>query len=416
MPAMGSPAALFSSRTPGRSRTLVVLVVAGVAGWLTFAVLMGQMLARTPAGAGFDLELLLTGARRVAAGLSPYEPEMLAGQSVGITTLFFSYPPLVAQALVPVAGVPSIVVLVLLLAAAPLAGAAVSVRLARVHEARLTVRDAFLVALALLPFWFPFTLAMLWGNLDTLFVAGYGLLLLAVVPRVPSRGMVVAAGVALALMTVTKLHPAVLGVWLLARGMRELRRGDEPHRIVGRGLPRSWAIAAVSLVVAIAVAAASLLVGGLGPWADYLAVLRASTVVDLLDPRNLGPAVQVALLLGLGQSALAPMQGVVVVAALAVAVVAALAVDDPLESLLWAAFASLVPLPVTWFHHFAVLFPFGVAAVARVWVDPPARRRALAWMAAALAVGALGFGMAFAWLFLPLFVLAARVSRARSAG
>ena len=138
--------------------------------------------------------------------------------------------------------------------------------------------------------------------------------------------------------------------------------------------------------------------------------------MDLLDPRNLGPAVQVALLLGLGQSALAPMQGVVVVAALAAAVVAALAVDDPLESLLWAAFASLVPLPVTWFHHFAVLFPFGVAAVARVWADPRARRRALAWMAAALAVGALGFGMAFAWLFLPLFVLAARVSRARSAG
>jgi hypothetical protein len=172
----------------------------------------------------------------------------------------------------------------------------------------------------------------------------------------------------------------------------------------------------MSLVVALAAVAASLLIGGPGPWADYLAVLRASTVVDLLDPRNLGPAVQVALLLGLGQSALAPMQGVVVVAALAVAVVAALAVDDPLESLLWAAFASLVPLPVTWFHHFAVLFPFGVAAVARVWADPPARRRALAWMAAALAVGALGFGMAFAWLFLPLFVLAARVSRARSAG
>jgi hypothetical protein len=395
---------------------LLVLAVAGAAGWVTFAVLIAGMASRTPPGAGFDLELLLTGGRRVAAGLSPYEPAMLAGESVGITTLFFSYPPLVAQALAPLAGVPWLAVLAVLLAAAPLAGAAVSARVAALHAAPVTGREVFLVALALLPFWFPFTLAMLWGNLDTLFVAGYGLLLLAVVPRAPSRRVVVAAGVALALMSVTKLHPAVLGVWLLARGIRELRRGDEPLRIVGRGLPRSWAIAAVALVVALAVVAASLLIGGPGPWLDYLAVLRASTVVDLLDPRNLGPAVQVALLLGLGQSALAPMQGVIVVAALAVAVVAALAVDDPLESLLWAAFASLVPLPVTWFHHFAVLFPFGVAAVARVWADPPARRRALAWMAAALAVGALGFGMAFAWLFLPLFVLAARVSRARSAG
>ena len=65
------------------------------------------MYAQTPPGAGFDLELLLTGGRRVAAGLSPYEPAMLAGQSVGITTLFYSYPPLVAQAFAPFAAVPS---------------------------------------------------------------------------------------------------------------------------------------------------------------------------------------------------------------------------------------------------------------------------------------------------------------------
>jgi hypothetical protein len=92
-------------------------------------------------------------------------------------------------------------------------------------------------------------------------------------------------------------------------------------------------------------------------------VLRASTVVDLLDARNLGPAVQVALLLGLGQGALGPLQAAVLATALVVAIMAALVVEDPLESLLWAAFASFVPLPVTWFHHFAVLFPFGLAAV-----------------------------------------------------
>ena len=42
-------------------------------------------MARPTPGAGFDLDLLLTGGRRVADGISPYEPSMLAGQSVGIT-------------------------------------------------------------------------------------------------------------------------------------------------------------------------------------------------------------------------------------------------------------------------------------------------------------------------------------------
>ena len=66
---------------------------------------------------------------------------------------------------------------------------------------------------------------MLFGNFDLLFVAFYGLVLLAVVPAAPSRRWVVGAGIAVAVATLTKLHPAVLGVWLLARGVRELRHG-----------------------------------------------------------------------------------------------------------------------------------------------------------------------------------------------
>jgi hypothetical protein len=164
--------------------------------------------------------------------------------------------------------------------------------------------------------------------------------------------------------------------------------------------------------VAAAVLAASLAVGGIGPWQDYLTVLRASTVVDLLDPRNLGPAVQVALLLGLGSGSLAALQAVVLGVALTVAVVAALVLDDPLESLLWATFASLVPLPVTWFHHFAVLFPFGVAAVGRAWAtDARTRRAVLGSLGLALLIGILGFGTAIAWLFVPVFAAAVRLSR-----
>ena len=82
-----------------------------------------------------------------------------------------------------------------------------------------------------------------------------------------------------------------------------------------------------------------------------------------------------------------------VVGALAIAVVSALAVDDTLESLLWGAFASLVVLPVTWFHHFGMLVPFGVAALARGWDGRPAsRRRMLVLTVVAFLVAAFGFG------------------------
>ena len=187
--------------------------------------------------------------------------------------------------------------------------------------------------------------------------------------------------------------------------------------VLGIALPRSWAIAAVAAVAVLVILAASLIVGGLGPWADYLTVLRASTVVDLLDPRNLGPAVQVALLFGLGSGSLAALQAVVLVVALGAAIMAALVVEDPLESLLWGAFASLVPLPVTWFHHFGALFPFGVAAVARSWrADARARRLVLGLMGLAIVIGVIGFGQAVAWLFVPVLVVAVRVSRGSTAG
>ena len=158
------------------------------------------------------------------------------------------------------------------------------------------------------------------------------------------------------------------------------------------------------------------MVGGTGPWADYVTVLRASTVVDLLDIRNLGPAVQVALALGLDASAIAPIQSVVVVAALGVAVVSALAVDDTLESLLWGAFASLIVLPVTWFHHFGMLVPFGVAALARGWDGRPASRRTMVVLTVlGFLVAALGFAQVVSWLLVPIAVALVRVSRPRSA-
>jgi predicted membrane metal-binding protein len=141
-------------------------------------------------------------------------------------------------------------------------------------------------------------------------------------------------------------------------------------------------------------------------------VLRAGASVDLLDVRNLGPAVQVVMLLGLKPSAVGPIEVVILIVALVATIVAALRVRDPLESLLWAAIASFVVLPVTWFHHFAALIPFGVAALVRANpADPRTMQRLLALAIASFAIGAIGFGQPPTWLLAPVFLAGARLSR-----
>ena len=183
-----------------RNRWPVVLAMAGIASWVTFAVVMAGAYAQTPPGAGFDLELLLTGGRRVAEGLSPYEPSMLAG-SPSASRRCSSLPPLVARAFAPFAGVPSVVMLAAaVIVAATLAAVAASI--VRLSSDRVTHRQALLIVLATLPFWFPYTLGMLFGNFDLLFVAFYGLVLLAVVPA-PVATLGRRRGIAVAVATLT---------------------------------------------------------------------------------------------------------------------------------------------------------------------------------------------------------------------
>ena len=168
----------------------------------------------------------------------------------------------------------------------------------------------------------------------------------------------------------------------------------------------------MSIGAVAAVLALSLAIGGLQPWIDYVSVLRAGASVDLLDNRNIGPAVQVVMLLGLGPGAVGPVQLVVLAAALVVTIVAALRVDDPLESLAWGAAASFVVLPVTWFHHFAALIPFGIAALARATVAAPeVRRRLWILLGVTFAIVMIGFAQPPTWLLVPVVLAAARWSR-----
>lgn len=401
--------------SPARLR--VVLATAAVVGWAMFAIIAFRAFQATPRASGFDLELLIAGGRHVAAGQSPYAAAMLAGRSVEIATLFYSYPPLVAQAFSLLAWLPSGAIFAAAVALASVAAVAVGGAIASVIRSTAAARGLLLPLAAALPFWFPFTVGMLFGNLDIFFPALYGLVLIPAI--LPARAehedrWVVIAGIALALASVTKLHPAVLGLWFLVRGAVELRRGDERRPFGPVRLPRSWRVAAVAIVAVAVLVGTSLLVGGTGPWAEYVSVLRAGASVDLLDSRNLGPAVQLVMLLGLPPSAVGPIQVVILIAALVVTTVAALSVKDPLESLLWAAIASFVVLPVTWFHHFAALIPFGVAALVRAdLADRQTRQRFIGLVIASFAIGAIGFGQPPTWLLGPIFLAGARLSRPR---
>jgi hypothetical protein len=405
----------MTSRSPRRSPTRATFawIVLGAAAWLGLAALAAAMYGRDPNSIGFDLELLLLGGRRVAQGISPYDAGLVGGGTVAIESLFYSYPPLVAQAMSVLASVPVLVVLVV---SAFGAGAA-AVLVAGLVERRLTGAPAKLTlpTAALLPLWFPFAIALLFGNLDAWFPALFGLLLVgALAAQRMSEGHegsprdLTVAGLSLALVAITKLHPASLGLWFLIRGARERSDG-------AGGLPPSWRIAAVAAVAGLAAIGLSLAVGDLGPWADYLNVLRAGMNVDLIDSRNLGPAAQIALVGGLDPSALRLIQVGVTAAAIAATAYAAWRLRDPIESLAWATVASFVVLPVTWFHYPAALVPFAVAAVARA-DGAVVRRRTVALAATALLLGIVGIGQWIMWLALAVLLVAIHVSRPVRAG
>jgi hypothetical protein len=163
----------------------------------------------------------------------------------------------------------------------------------------------------------------------------------------------VVGGIALGLMALAKIYPAALGLWLLVLAIRERRE-------VGTAWPLS--IGFVLFATVAVVVGLSVLAWGPGPWADYVAVVRQASGVDVIVRANVGPAALVAGWLGLGEAAARLLQlAVVVVAAVALAW-AGWTRRDPLVGATVAAVASLVVLPLTWLHYPAALIAFGLAA------------------------------------------------------
>jgi len=385
---------------PGRAVTTALVV--GFIGWIGTIWIGLQLAGRSPSSLGFDLELLMRAGREVAAGHSPYAPELVAGGPPLATSLFYSYPPPVAQVFSLVAWMPSGLMLVAWAAGAVLGFLVVTELLRRrlaPHRSRLEV---LLVALACAPLTLPFAVGVLFGNLDVWFPFLYGTMLLAAVA--PGRGKAIAAGVALSVAAL-KLHPASIGVWFLVRALRQHRRDE------GRSAALVVGSAAVfgGLVVVVSIA-----IWGTTVWVEYADVVRAGAQATIVDPRNAGIAASVVALVG-GSDALARSLHLVVgVAAILVTIWAAWRRSDPVESFAWATTASLATLPVTWYHYPSALIPVAVAAILRTPSQSMRRVSALVTAGAVVAAVALVW-LPLLWLAAGLIVWSARASAPTSA-
>jgi hypothetical protein len=381
-------------REPRVPLSTAAWIIVGVTGWAGLAVIGVQLAAMNPPRVGDDLRLLLGAATRWHDGAPIYEAAAANGSLVA-ESLFYSYPPVVAQALVPLVALPFWAVLGGWAVGAGAGVAAVAHRFGRMGQS-VTLR-----ATALAAFVYPFAIAVLFGNLNEWFPLLFGLVLLAVLS--PGRGSAVVGGAALAVASVAKLHPATLGVWLLARRLR-----DGPTGPAGR-------ILAIGIVGGLGLLAASLLVGGVGPWADYLAFLRGGAgQADIVSQLNVGPASQIALALGLSEAAARTIQIPVTLAALAITLGAGRLIEDPVGSFGVATIASLVALPVTWFHYPVALIPVAIAAATRA--DQAARPATmLALVAAVVTAGMAIVAPVAVWIAAIFVLVAVRFSRPRFA-
>jgi hypothetical protein len=375
---------------------MLIWLVLGCIGWLGALALGAALWNADPRAAGFDWRLVVEAGARVAAGQSPYDPALLSGApDLAAVDLFYSYPPPVAQAAALIASTPLLVSLLVLDAVAVIGALVVADRLAA-RRTDLTPIDVVVPVLAVLPLLFPVTIALVFGNVDVLYPLLYGAVLIAATAGAGTR-TAVAGGIALGIATVAKIHPAGVGLWLMVRGLRE-RRDSVPAR--------AWRILAAALVTGLAAIGLSLVVGGTGPWLDYGRVVGVASGADVVVRANIGPAAQIALLAGLGEETARALHLVVVALAAGATAWAAWSIRDTLVSLAVSATASLVLLPITWYHYPPALVPFAIAALMRARDSGRGREIALLVATAGVVASAAAALPVAIWLAVALVVAA----------
>lgn len=388
---------------PSVGMPIAAAMVAGTLGWIGLLAIGLQLAAATPSNLGFDLELLLQAGRDIANGRSPYAPGLVSGIAPTATHLFYSYPPPVAQAMTLLAFVPSPVALVAWSLVALGGLLAVTEGLRRHYAPRRSRVEAMVVAAALAPLTLPLAVGLLFGNYDVLFPVLYGAMLLASVA--PTRVSTVAGGAALVLAAL-KVHPASMSLWFLVRAISEWRGGHPAG---------STRVLVTAILIGLAIVMSSVVVSGPGNWLEYIDVLRAGTRAVIVDPRNAGIAALVAGLIGGGDELARMLHLAVGTAALVATAWAAWRRTDPLESFAWATAASLVTLPVTWYHYPSALLPIAIAAGLRArgsTVRPVQGLLLAAGVAGAVAIAALPL----LYVAIGLVIAAARRSAGTSPG
>jgi hypothetical protein len=175
-------------------------------------------------------------------------------------------------------------------------------------------------------------------------------------------------------------------------------------------------VVVTAALVGAAVLVVSLIAGGLPQWSEYVTVIRVGSQASIIDPRNAGPAPVIATLLGQGEAFARLMQIPVTLAALAITVWAAWTRDDPLESIAWAAAASLATLPVTWYHYPAAFIPFAIAAALRAYGTPAWRPTVLLVVGGLVVSGAAIVWLPLEWAGIGLVIVAIRRSRTVTVG
>ena len=294
------------------------------------------------------------GSRRASRRTSPGA----VGAGTQVESLFYSYPPPVAQAASLVAGVSDGFVLVAAGIGA-VAGFALVVREPRggrhAAPAPGTLVDVVLPALALAPFIYPFAIALLFGNVDAWF---------------PLRLRRAAPGGRRGVAPLARRRRASPSAWRRSPScIRASCSAGSPCAACCAGsatadprVPGGLAHARRSpSVTDLAIVGLSVVAGGLDPWRDYIGVLRAGTGADFVSNLNIGPASQLALLLG-DPSVAGTVAPVVALGAVLLTAAVAWRVRSAVSSLAVAAVLSLVLSPITWFHYPVALLPFGAWA------------------------------------------------------
>jgi alpha-1,2-mannosyltransferase len=324
------------------ARPSIQRIVLPAAAITVFAVSVGGVVwaAAAVGTLGFDFLAYHQAANRVLHGAPLYDGSFSQAGGFGL----FYYPPPFLLAILPVAALaPDVAVWVWTVAI--VAAFALGVRIMPVSA---SVRWAIVLLAGLSwPFVYAIKLGQVGPVLFLLFAAGWRWM--------DSPGVLGASAAAGALI---KIQPALLLVWAL--------------------LTRRWpAVIVATMIVTVAVVAATFVTGGIGVWGDYAALLRG--VSDpIATPHNFTPGA-VAYQLGLAAPAPALIQltsSLLVLTAVLVSArrataeasfLVAVIASQLLSPILWDHYAMLLLLPTAWLldrgHAWAIVIPLATSTL-----------------------------------------------------